>query len=308
MTCFHAILLAVSSLPVSSVGVAMTMQLKDGSVSLLRREVVGKGAAMEENEEKNHARDRRARLYADPRLAKLFDQPRSISLIQVGANDDGIGDSNDPVTDSLGKTNVKGLLLEPNPPVFKMLQQNIQSQFGAPPRLIAANEAACPKESGLVSFYVVNDKFAQDFPKAPHWAKYELSSMSKQEVTQHWKTLQEFVHSEEEFSKYVEEEKVDCLTPADLMKRHTIQPAAVDLLEVDAEGYDGPIVTSFLGVDGFDPEIIIFEACHLTDDVLSDVLTLLVSRGYVHDCTIDAQKSSRPQCKQNVFASKDRSA
>jgi len=126
--------------------------------------------------------------------------------------------------------------------------------------------------------------------------------MSERQVTKHWTMLGKWVESEHHFSKYVKADQVSCFAPNDLLKHHSIQPSTVDFLMVDAEGYDGPIVSSFLEVGGFDPKIIIFEQIHLKAKALSDVLTHLESRGYVHGCPMTPEG---PKCKDmNVMALK----
>merc|ERR1719471_125250 len=53
-------------------------------------------------------------LFADPLVLNLFDEPRNISVIVVGANDGSIErQSNDPMIDALSKINVRALMVEP---------------------------------------------------------------------------------------------------------------------------------------------------------------------------------------------------
>merc|ERR1712032_763550 len=67
-------------------------------------------------------------------------------------------------------------------------------------------------------------------------------------------------HLRDLYEEYLEELQVRCLAPPDVMTEAHLTPESVDLFLVDAEGYDAMIVSSLLGVDGFSPAVVVFEA------------------------------------------------
>eukprot|EP00746_Dinoflagellata_sp_MGD_P109785 gnl/MRDRNA2_/MRDRNA2_470625_c0_seq1.p1 gnl/MRDRNA2_/MRDRNA2_470625_c0~~gnl/MRDRNA2_/MRDRNA2_470625_c0_seq1.p1 ORF type:complete len:376 (-),score=69.20 gnl/MRDRNA2_/MRDRNA2_470625_c0_seq1:33-1160(-) len=211
--------------------------------------------------------------------AFVKERNRHLSFLQVGAcdGDFNTSTSNDPLQKALSNSLISAALIEPNPPVFETLQHNVKAFFGLTPRIRAFNMAVCPSESGKVPFYVISPKFAIDYPDAPHWAKFQLSSMSYKQVLKSHEVLK---LPPEEWSRYIQELMVPCNTPTDLLNVVGFGAQQVDVLQVDAEGYDGQIIHSFLDLRGFDPHIIIFEMVHLAAGELNVLRRVLRHRGY----------------------------
>ena len=85
-----------------------------------------------------------------------------------------------------------------------------------------------------------------------------------------------------DFYKFIKSRKVKCLTPAEIIEKYDI--GEVDILKVDAEGYDDIIISSFLKTTSIRPKIIIYETL-ITDRKASKsrrdgFLTLLTKEGY----------------------------
>ena len=78
-------------------------------------------------------------------------------------------------------------------------------------------------------------------------------------------------------SNHIEEISVECLSPEDLLKKYEINN--LDLVYIDAEGYDGDIVISFLNCLNFKP-IIIFEFIHVDYDLFKNVIKKLDEKKY----------------------------
>jgi len=215
-------------------------------------------------------------------IERLLNLQRDINAIIIGANDGNPG-SNDPLLAALAKkTNIRALMVEPNPPVFKTLEANLKG-FPKSDRLVPIQAAVCADVKGEVSFYRLSPAFAQKCPGAPHWLKYQLSSMNRDHVAGHWRKHFEknLGINREEFEGYIEEIKVACLTPPDLMSsRPWSSPEKVDLLQVDAEGFDEKIVTAFMSNAQFLPKIVIYEQVHLNLTQQQSMKSLLWSRGY----------------------------
>lgn len=110
-------------------------------------------------------------------IVNMFDdKSRSMQVLQVGACDgffDIVPNRNDLLHHWLalvipGSIQIRAVLVEPNPPVFKKLQENANKVFKATDQLSLLNYAVCPEASGLVSFYVVSKTILTDMPSTPH--------------------------------------------------------------------------------------------------------------------------------------------
>lgn len=207
------------------------------------------------------------------------DTSKKLHFLQVGACDGDFNHktSNDPVQRVIYQSHITAALVEPNPPMFKKLQENVHSFFGDTPRIRAFNMAVCPDKSGTVSFYVVKPQFAVDYPWKPHWAKFQLSSMNRAHLL---KMGGDVGLEEKVWSGYIEALQVPCKKPADMLETAGLSSNQVDLLQVDAEGYDAKIIHAFLQLEDFDPQIIIFEQVHLVEKELPALVAKLRSRDY----------------------------
>lgn len=225
-----------------------------------------------------------AKRYMMPEVQELVDRKKSVTVVQVGACDgdfDANGDTNDPVQSIIRRKNVRAIMVEPNPPVFKKLQENTKTHFAKDgDRVRPMNMAVCPDKTGTVPFYVVSPQFAEDFPKAPHWAKYQLSSMDRSLVKTHLSWLSSGKGAQK-YEKYIEAVPVQCNTPRDLLKEGSVEPQAVDILEVDAEGFDGKIVEAFFNIGPtFAPSIVVYERPNLSKEEQAHMVEFLNKRGY----------------------------
>lgn len=189
-----------------------------------------------------------------------------LHIIQVGAN---LGDfdrshhtrlaRDDPVREAmlrlLEAETTHAVLVEANPPVHAALQDGLRRSAGAQ-RHTTANVAVCTGgHSGNAQFYtVLQDRLLHDFPRAPKWARSELSSLDSRSVL----SGVGLVVGRENASNYVGALDVPCLTPGDLLRNVSIPPSALDVLVVDAEGSDVGIVQAFVDATAR-PRLILFE-------------------------------------------------
>jgi len=234
-------------------------------------------------------------IFANPMVQSLFNEKKNLSAIVVGANDGSVGNqSNDPMIDALNNINVRALMVEPNPPVFKTLETNLKT-FPSSERLWPLNVAICTDE-GAVPFYVVSEDFQSKCPRAPHWAKHELSSMSYTHVLDHWKRVGCGFQNRKEFEPFIQEISVPCWTPSHLMGLDGFKPEQIDFLLVDAEGFDDKVVSAFMRQLEFRPSLIIYEYIHLTKSAEQRLNHLLHERGYAterQDCNTIAYRDHR---------------
>mmetsp|Transcript_106081 Transcript_106081/g.299944 ORF Transcript_106081/g.299944 Transcript_106081/m.299944 type:complete len:318 (-) Transcript_106081:68-1021(-) len=247
-----------------------------------------------------------------PLVHRLVRSGRNVTIIDVGANvgDFGVGIrlTNNPVQDVLRSGNVRAVLVEPNPPVFKELVLRTKEAFGGTERIRPVKAAVCAKTTGEVPFYAVSQRFASDFPEAPHWMKSELSSMDSEYVWHSvraqcrvWTRAGCSALDDSGVLAYIENLTVPCKTPRDLLADVDVRPQDVDLLKVDAEGFDGDIVLAFLALEGFLPYGVIFEGKHLDGSLRAAVVERIKSLGYETNCD-QAADYGRGGCPGDVLA------
>ena len=176
------------------------------------------------------------------------------SLIQIGAND---GLRFDVLNKYIKKHKIKSLLVEPVPFYYSKLKDNYSEND-----FVKLEKSAISKKSGTISMYIV---------KRDYLDKYDehikgINSVNKKHLNKH-----------NVKSNHIEKISVECLSPKDLLKKYKINNS--DLVFIDAEGYDGDIVISFLDYINFQP-IIIFEFIHIEYDIFLNVIKKLDNKKY----------------------------
>jgi FkbM family methyltransferase len=167
-------------------------------------------------------------------------------FIQVGAND---GRRDDPIQHLVRRYHWRGLLLEPVPWVFEKLVANYRDE----PQLLLVNAAIFARD-GVVDLWTDpdSDGLMSSFDFA-NPARY-LRSSRLQKIS------------------------VEALSMRTLIRRHAID--RIDLLQIDAEGYDHEIIKMLLEDDLPLPRLIRYEHVMLSASDRVDCSALLASRGY----------------------------
>ncbi len=186
---------------------------------------------------------------------KKFDQ---IAFIQIGAND---GKNFDPIYNFVTRNyqHISGIVLEPIKEYFEELKKTYQHY----PNILPVNFAIHNSEKEMIMYRADPKK------QLPLWAKgigsfskkhHELSSIS---------------------SKDVVSEKVSCISIKELIEQYKM--TKVDLLQIDAEGYDAEIIFG-LDFEKIQPRIINFEhglSSGITDKKnFSQIVEILHNNGY----------------------------
>ena len=92
--------------------------------------------------------------------------------IEIGANDGNFIDSNDPLLKHLVENKESGgILVEPVPTLFQKLSKVFEERDE-----IQTLNAVVGNKIDRRPFYFASEKFAMDYPNAPHWKKYQLAS------------------------------------------------------------------------------------------------------------------------------------
>mmetsp|Transcript_34085 Transcript_34085/g.89623 ORF Transcript_34085/g.89623 Transcript_34085/m.89623 type:complete len:222 (+) Transcript_34085:246-911(+) len=155
------------------------------------------------------------------------------------------------------------LLVEPQPHVASQLA-DITQQFGG---TVAIEQAAICAHDGNVTFYYLPDinpssgaitrphlRRLKSFPVATS----QLASMSKEHILRQ----QRHVHNGLKLAAYIRELIVPCYSVPTLLKRHAIRPHKLDVLTVDAEGYDLTILDA-VDFQLIAPQLLIWEQVHV---------------------------------------------
>ncbi len=179
-----------------------------------------------------------------------------VSYLQIGAFD---GVEGDPVYPLIARHKLRGILLEPQKDAFASLKENYARFRGF--HLINAAIAAHDGESTL---YRIKSEAT-----GPPWL-HQLASFDINVIRRH-------AHMVPNLESMIETEKVRCMTFSTLF--HTVGKQTVDVLQVDAEGFDGEILRLF-DVARRRPAIVRFEHKHLAASEHGEIVAMLVREGY----------------------------
>ena len=185
-----------------------------------------------------------------------------LTAVQVGACKGGI--ENDPLHALIrGTSAVEAHLVEAVHSLYLDLVRSMDRSEN--PRIHCHNLVIGARDETR-TFHSVSPRYSVDFPDAPSWKKYQIGSLTDEHLR---------LHVPEE---YIQHDVVQSVSPRTFMDLAQIDPAALDLLLTDTEGFDGEIVTAFL--DHTDPTLIVFEHDVMPVGDLDALLSLLQSRGY----------------------------
>lgn len=164
------------------------------------------------------------------------EKPGDFFFVQIGAHD---GLHNDPIRPFVDKYHWRGLLVEPQPPIYERLVANYASE----PQLMFA-KAAVAKKNGMATMFT--------FKKTPELPDHVtmLTSFNRDAL----------VHNGHGYKGEIEPIIVPALDLNTLLAKHKI--THVDLLQIDTEGYDYEII-KLLNDHPLRPEIIHFESAFL---------------------------------------------
>jgi len=179
-------------------------------------------------------------------------------FIQIGSNN---GLSGDPIRKFIISCRWRGILIEPVRHLFDRLLVNYKNQPG-----LSFENVAIDKEAGYKSFYSIRGAGRGSLVS---WYE-KLGSFSKEHLLKHRRKIPDF-------NTRLTEEKVRCITLKNLLEKY--QVTKVNLLHIDAEGYDYEIIKA-IPFDEVTPQMILYENKHLSAEDKSGCRKLLRSHGY----------------------------
>jgi len=189
-------------------------------------------------------------------LKNIFKKKDIQNLIQIGAND---GISFDEINYFIKKYKVKSILVEPINENFLKLKSNYENYD-----FVKFENSAISTSKKISHLYKVNPKFIKNYGNhIPAIPSFDKNHLIKHGVK----------------NSHIIIEKVNSLTVKDLLNKYQIKN--LDLFFVDAEGYDGHIVSDLLNETNQRP-IIIFEYVHIDNKVFENLIKLLISKKFLY--------------------------
>jgi FkbM family methyltransferase len=187
----------------------------------------------------------------------MFEHGQACTFIQVGAYD---GLSTDPLRRYIERCGWRGVMLEPQPGPAAQLRRLYEGN----PNIVIL-EAAVESERMTRTLYTV------DSDSLPKWAG-GMASFDRGHIVRHGYLLPGV-------EKFIRELRVDCIPFADVIQA---QPDGnrLDVLQIDAEGADGRILSLF-PFDRLGPAIVHWEIKNMTRLEQEAALDLLCSHRYL---------------------------
>jgi len=179
-------------------------------------------------------------------------------FIQIGSND---GKTSDPLHKFITKYKWRGILIEPVPHLFKKLKSTYKNYNN----LTFENVEIANKE-GYKDFFRIKEN---NEPNNPDWYD-QIGSFNKNIILKHRDEIPNF-------DKYFIKEKIKCLTFQSLIKKNNVKK--IDLLHIDAEGYDLEIIKT-INFNEIKPRMILYEHLHLSNLDKNSCNELLKKEGY----------------------------
>lgn len=195
-------------------------------------------------------------------IEKAFRDQSDIFVLKVGAND---GVTNDPIGDYLlGDSRYRGVFIEPVPHYARLLADNFASTGR-----FSIEQVAISQSSGESKIYYVAEEASEilgEYFDVP--AMRGKASLNRRHVLKHLAP---------QYRGVVETDTVECLTVKELLRRNHIKH--IDLLQIDAEGYDWVILQQF-DFDVVRPKIVLFERKHLNGQDQQAARKMMQDAGY----------------------------
>jgi FkbM family methyltransferase len=180
-----------------------------------------------------------------------------LTFVQIGSCD---GKANDPLHDVILSNRWSGLLVEPMPDLFEQLVAN----YDGTPNLTFF-QVAIGAGAGTMTMYSVDPR-----PGDPEWV-VQLTSFDRDVVMSHSVDLPGL-------DTRIRAVEVQSRTVASLIDEAGLEK--VDLVHIDAEGFDDQIIQNLPLSAPWAPQFLIFEKKHLSAIRYADLKTSLRQAGY----------------------------
>lgn len=181
-----------------------------------------------------------------------------VHFVQIGSND---GLQGDPLHPFIVSHNWKGILAEPQPPLFEKLVNN----YAASRERLFFENIAVSRAPGYFPFYFVDP----DNKDLPEWLS-QLSSFNREVILKH-------ADYYPRIADHIKVINIKTDSFDKMLERNGMEN--VDLIHIDTEGHDFEILKS-IDLDKYKPEIIIYEQKHLAKAEARESVRYLRKKGF----------------------------
>ena len=189
-------------------------------------------------------RRRQRKMLGSKLLAAFAESHPAAIFVEIGAND---GRQHDHLRDYVGVLPWTGLMVEPVPYVFDRLADN----YGAVEGVTLVN-AAVAERDGRMDFFHLREAGEAERAGLPDW--YDgVGSLRRDVLLSHASEMPDL-------EQRLVQLEVEALSFDTLLERHGLE--RVDLLLIDAEGYDAEILRS-IDLRRHRPRLVVYEHFHL---------------------------------------------
>lgn len=172
-----------------------------------------------------------------------------VNFVQIGAND---GLRNDPLRPFIVRDDWQGVLIEPLPTVFPLLQRNYA--YLKRPELVMINAAITVSGQESLSFWTFNESFLAEQPLEQRLEYERKASFEREHVAAF---LPPQVAPETALASIA----VPCLTLEEVVDTRLAR-APLHLLAIDVEGYEAELIPA-IDFSRVSPDAVFFESEHL---------------------------------------------
>ena len=187
-------------------------------------------------------------------LEKFFSEDLVKTVVQIGAND---GKRFDNLNAYIKKYSPKAILVEPIIEYYNELKLNYINYKN----VFFENSAICTNNE-------INFLYKVESSKSKLYGEHikGITSFNKSHLIKHGVSR-----------NHIKKEMVNSISFSTLIKKYTIKN--LDLLVIDAEGYDANILMDFFSTTQLRP-LIIFEYIHIKNDLLVKLVEMIISNNF----------------------------
>jgi FkbM family methyltransferase len=189
-----------------------------------------------------------------------------VNFIQIGAND---GLRNDPVRPLVIRDDWQGVLVEPLPTVFPLLQRNYA--YLGREGLVFLNAAVAAGEGDSLEFWSFDDDFLDRQPLELRLDYLRKASFVRDHVAG-------FLPAEVDPAEVLTSVPVPCLALEDVLKTH-LPRHPLHLVAIDAEGYEAELIPA-IDFQAVPCEAVFYESEHLGQADGGRIRDHLTSHGF----------------------------
>ena len=228
-------------------------------------------------------------------IENIYKKKGKITIVQIGAHKGNT--SNDPIHQFIVKhcsadknpdaNDIFILLIEPAKHIFRQLSENHKNLNG-----VFLENIAIAETSGLKNLFMLRNNINLAEFGMPEWLD-QLSSLLPERIGKLWDAYE----GNPIYQKFLHEnmvvEKVQCVTFHELLTKYNLKE--IDLLQIDAEGYDYHILRS-INFNKIRPKFINYERVLLQKNESACRNLMLLQNYIIHDhgqnslCTLDSKR------------------